>query len=122
MSRASDLNGWRGEAFEEDAADETAVLCYSSGTVSASNVGKGKADALRRLACQKVPASVESYFSAADALPGVMTTHRNLIAQQTIFSQAMVKLSPEQADKALGLLPFSRESNNRPAATKLRPH
>jgi hypothetical protein len=39
---------------------------------------------------------------------GVETTHWNLIAMQTIFSEAMEKLTPEDRDKALALLPFSR--------------
>lgn len=35
MSNENDLNGWQGEVLDERAAEEaTAVLCYSSGTVS----------------------------------------------------------------------------------------
>lgn len=41
---------------------------------------------------------------------GVETTHWNLTTMQTIFSVAMEKLSPEEQDKALALLPFSRET------------
>jgi hypothetical protein len=40
---------------------------------------------------------------------GVETTHWNLTTMQTVFSVAMEKLNPESRDKALALLPFSRE-------------
>ncbi|KAJ9105311.1 hypothetical protein QFC21_001679 [Naganishia friedmannii] len=56
--------------------DDTAVICYSSGTTG---------------------------------LPkGVMTTHRNLTVMETIFTEALIPMSPENEDAALGLLPFSR--------------
>ncbi|KAJ9120829.1 hypothetical protein QFC22_002763 [Naganishia vaughanmartiniae] len=55
--------------------DDTAVICYSSGTTG---------------------------------LPkGVMTTHRNLTVMETIFTEALIPMSPENKDAALGLLPFS---------------
>jgi hypothetical protein len=40
---------------------------------------------------------------------GVETTHWNLTTMQTVFSVAMEKLCPEEQDKALALLPFSRQ-------------
>lgn len=43
-----------------------------------------------------------------DTLIGVMTTHRNLTVMETIFTEALIPMSPENRDAALGLLPFSR--------------
>lgn len=37
-----------------------------------------------------------------------MTTHRNLAVMETIFTEALIPMSPAQKDAALGLLPFSR--------------
>jgi hypothetical protein len=37
-----------------------------------------------------------------------MTTHRNLAVMETIFTEALIPMSPAQKDVALGLLPFSR--------------
>jgi hypothetical protein len=66
-----------------------------------------------RPGCQRVnfvkPNCVCLCFAQADFNTGVETTHWNLTTMQTVFSLAMEKLCPEEQDKALALLPFSRK-------------
>jgi len=90
--------GWAGDELDDEEKDDrTAVLCYSSGTVS--RFSRGFFNILARLRSLNLPA-------LQTALPkGVSTTHRNLSHVAIKARELLMPLVPGQ-DKIVGVLPF----------------
>lgn len=103
------MESWNGLQVSEGSAghlegvtdvsyDDTAVICYSSGT---TGLPKGEP--------RTIPVGdMHNLLRLLSVLSGVMTTHRNLAVMETIFTEALIPMSPTRKDAALGLLPFSR--------------
>lgn len=93
----SQVGSFDGDELGPDGQDQTAVLCYSSGTVSVLRCGETKR-MVRLTCCSHLQTGLPK---------GVETTHRNLNVTAARASVFLPQVNPDK-DAIIGVLPYYR--------------